>query len=175
MSSVLPKAKGKRFRRETIKPLSGLDVDSLLAREKRQKISVENTVPEFKQMLATGYSGNNVSDAAKQISEIILSLITKSVGDSGYAQAMENMRVMREELIEFEEPEIYNDFMRDLKQRVVKDELGGDRREFWFDATRSNKLGLIDSSTTEFSDVTEKEAKEVSYSKNTLILIPGPQ
>jgi ATP-dependent DNA helicase 2 subunit 2 len=162
---VPPKAKGTRGRREVIKPLSGLDVDSLLSREKRHKISPTNTIPEFKQMLARPPDDNVIYDAAKQIADIIRMHISQSTGDSKDEEVKADMQVFREYMIDFEIPDIWNDFIRDFKKRVIKGELGGDRREF-FNTLRQIKLGLIDKSALEISDVTEKEANEVTSGRH---------
>jgi ATP-dependent DNA helicase 2 subunit 2 len=158
--SVPPKVKGTRGRREALKPLSGLDVEALLNREKREKISPNNTIPEFKQMLASPADDNVVYDAAKQIANIIRMHITNSTGNAKYEEVKADMKVFREFMIEFELPEIWNDFIRDFKQRVAKGDLGGDRRVFW-NSLRWINLGLIDKEALEISDVTEKEANEV--------------
>ncbi|RFU34764.1 hypothetical protein B7463_g1513, partial [Scytalidium lignicola] len=159
VKKVPPKVKGKRNRQDIIKPLSGLDVESLLGKEKRQKISHDNAIPEFRQMLNTAESVSSIQEATDQMASIIRTLVTRSLGDSGYGRAIENLRVMRDELILLEESTIYNDFIRDFKKRTTKGELGGDRRDFWWDI-RKNRLGLVDKATLEFSDVSEKEASE---------------
>ena len=68
---------------------------------------------------------------------------------------------MREECIEVEEPEVYNEFVRDLKKRMMEGALGGDRREMWL-AVRSGRVGLIDKRASSRSEVSEGEAREVS-------------
>lgn len=138
-------------------------MDELLGREKRVKISAENAVPEFKQMLATTEDINAIKDASNQMADIIRSYIRHSIGDSGYGRATEAVRVMREELTELEEPGIFNDFMTDLKKKIFGGELGGERREMWL-RIRANRLGLIDERTSPLSDVTEEAAKAVSFS-----------
>lgn len=66
---------------------------------------------------------------------------------------------MREELIEMEEPEVYNEFVRELKRQLLAEELGGDRREMWAEV-RKNRLGLVEKKSSERSKVGEEEAKE---------------
>ncbi|TAQ85878.1 hypothetical protein B7494_g5778 [Chlorociboria aeruginascens] len=168
VKQVPPKAKGTRGRKDVIKPLSGLDVKKLLGQEKRQRISKENAIPEFKQMLATAESENVFIDAANQMASITRSMITNSYADKEYPRAVENLRVMREELIHLEVPEIYNNFIRDLKQRVVKGELGGNRSDLWWLVTKTNKLGLIDKEVSERSDVSREEALEFPSIKTDL-------
>lgn len=157
-----PKQKGRRFNRETIKPLSGLDVDSLLDRDHRQKISAENSIPDFKQIVSSATSDANIQDAAKQMSKIISQFVKDSTGDSGYSRALENMKVLRSELLSLEMPDIYNDFIREFKRRLLGAELGGDRREFFL-RVRGEKLGLIDNKALNFCDVSEEDAAQVRY------------
>jgi ATP-dependent DNA helicase 2 subunit 2 len=169
--TVSPKAKGSRRGKDTIKPLSGLDVLSLLNRENRQKISAENAIPEFKQMLSNTTDDNAVIDAANQMAEIVRRLVTESTANLKYARAIENLKVLREQMLEFEMPEIYNAFMRDFKKRLVAEQLGGNRKEFWFDVMKA-RLGLIDKNALEISDVSGEDAQEVRhhllYSKHIL-------
>lgn len=160
--SVPPKTKGRKRLREAEKPLSGLDVDALLKQEpKRTKISAENAVSEFKQMLSRADSLDIIRDAVKQMGSIIETQIKHSLGDANYDRAVEGLGTMREELVDYEEPALYNDFLSALKAKILAEELGGDRKELWW-LFRKSKLGLIDQATSEVSKVTEEEAKEVS-------------
>lgn len=156
-----PKQKGRKRTREFEKPLSGLNIEELLGREKRVKLSPENAVPKFKQALNTTDSVEDIKSITNQFSTIIQDYIRHSMGDNGYGRAVEAIRVMKEELIELEEPGVFNDFMRNLKKKIFTEELGGDRKEMWY-RIRVNKLGLIDKRTTDLSDVTEEEGKKVS-------------
>jgi ATP-dependent DNA helicase 2 subunit 2 len=94
MSKVPPKAKGKRGRgKETVKPLSGLDVEEILNQDKTLKISQENAIPDFKQMIRRSSEDSDVEDAAKQMGKIIRNMITDTTGHQGYDQALAYMRV----------------------------------------------------------------------------------
>lgn len=135
-------------------------MDALLGSEKKGSISSENAVPEFKQALATTEDLSDIENAARQMGAIVRSLVTDSFGDSKYNQAVESVGVMREELTNLEEPGLYNTFVLDLKKQLLSGALGGDRRDFWFKIRRS-KLGLIDSTQSEVSDVTPEAADEV--------------
>ncbi|KAL9485004.1 hypothetical protein ACSS6W_003793 [Trichoderma asperelloides] len=135
------------------------------AREKPLNLSQawipENAIPDFKRALNSSEEVEQIADATKQMGAIVQSLITDSFGDNKYAQAMESIGVMREELTNLEEPGQYNDFVRDLKKNLLSGTLGGDRRDFWF-KMRWAKLGLINQSQSEASTVTLEEADEVS-------------
>lgn len=160
VKKVPPKAKAKRGR-DQVKPLSGLDVDALLgSRPKKPRlVSRENAVPEFRQALDTAPDEAQIETAATQMGEVIRDLISESFGDSLYARAAEAIGVLRTEMINFEEPGMYNDFIRDLKTKLLAGELGGDRREMWW-KIRTGKLGLIEAGQSEVSEVTSEEAKE---------------
>ncbi|PGH15992.1 hypothetical protein AJ80_05368 [Polytolypa hystricis UAMH7299] len=160
VKKVPPKVKGRKRTREADKPLSGLDVDELLHREKRVKISPENAIPEFKQALNNAEDVRAIEDAVKQMSSIIESQIKHSLGDVNYDRAVEGLGTMKDELVAYEEPGLYNTFIRQLKRKLLDDKLGGDRREMWW-LIRKNRLGLIDKNVSEQSEVTEPEAREV--------------
>jgi ATP-dependent DNA helicase 2 subunit 2 len=165
VKKVPPKARGK-FKREQVKPVSGLDVAALLGQQRpsmhKKKISVENSIPEFKQTLASTDDLTVVEDSVKQMADIIQSHIANSLGESGYDRAAENMHAMRDELINFEEPAMYNAFVRDLKKRLLAGELNGDRRKMWL-LLGWERLGLITKEQSEGSNVTPEEADEVLY------------
>ncbi|EGE01805.1 Ku family DNA helicase [Trichophyton equinum CBS 127.97] len=165
VKKVPPKVKGRKRNRITDKPLSGLDVDALLQGEKRQRISPENAIPEFKQALASTDDINTVKESVKQMCAIIENQIKHSLGDANYDRVVEYLGTMRDELISFEEPDLYNDFVRELKRKLLDDKLGEDRRELWW-LIRKKRIGLIDDKLVEISKVTEQEAKEFLSSKS---------
>ncbi|KAK3047926.1 ATP-dependent DNA helicase yku80 [Extremus antarcticus] len=164
VKKVPPKARGKRFGRKgrEEKPLSDLDVGALLASDPKRntkRIDPRNAIPEFKQILNIGSDDvSAVQDAVKQLKNIMFEWIKHSVGDSGYGKAVEAIRVMREEMNDLDRPGPYNDAMQELKQKLLKEELGGERREMWF-LVRRNKLGLLQQSDSSESEVTEEQAK----------------
>ncbi|KAF3393016.1 ATP-dependent DNA helicase II subunit 2 [Talaromyces pinophilus] len=164
VKKVPPKAKGRKRNRDVDKPLSGLDIDELLHREKRAKISPSNAIPEFKQMLATAETVEAIKDATSQMQKIIEDRIRTSFGDSNYDRVVEELGVLREELIDYEEPDLYNEFVQPLKEKILKEKLGGDRQELWW-LIRRSKLGLIDKAVSDRSEVTEEEAKQFLSSK----------
>ncbi|KAJ6020588.1 hypothetical protein N7540_006092 [Penicillium herquei] len=158
VKKVLPKAKGRKRNRETEKPLSGLDVDALLNLEpKRAKISAENAIPEFKQLISRADTVDSIHDAVKQMIRIVEEQVKYSLGDSNYERVVEGLGTVREELVEYEEPGIYNDLLPALKQKIFSESLGGDRKELWW-LIRKGKLGLIDQNESESSTVSEEEA-----------------
>ncbi|KAF2249509.1 SPOC domain-like protein [Trematosphaeria pertusa] len=159
VKKVPPKTKGrgKRTRADREKPLSGLDIDELLGNPKRVKIDASNLIPSFKRALAATDDLEAIQAAADAMGAEIRNFIANSVGDSGYGQALEAIRVMRDEITELEEPEIYNQFIRQLKEDILGGKLKGDRREMWW-RIRGSKYGLIDRKRCFASDVTEEQA-----------------
>lgn len=163
---VPPKAKGRREKGAKPQPISGLDVDALLnqPQNKRTKIEPDNAIPGFKQMVEYASEESEIEDAAKQMGSIIRSLITNSLGDSGYDRAVENLGVFKDTMVRWEMPELYNSFLTDFKKRLLSGELGGDRRELWWQMKGARgALGLIDQSVSEPSKVTSEEAAEVGF------------
>ncbi|KAI1500683.1 putative Ku family DNA helicase [Biscogniauxia marginata] len=164
VKKVPPKAKGRKEKGDKPKPISGLDIDALLNQpgNKRTKIEPDNAIPQFKQMVDYAEDDSVFEDAAKQMGNIIRSLITNSLGDSGYDRAIENLGEFRQAMINNEVSHLYNSFIRDLKKRLLSGELGGDRRELWWQI-KGAKLGLIDNhpvTGVESSKVTPEEAAE---------------
>ena len=130
-------------------------------KKSKARISPENPIPEFRQTLDQAEELDTVRDAVKQFCAIIEQRVKDSFSDLAYGRAIEELGVLRHEMIELEEPGIYNDSIQALKRKLLSDELGGDRREMW-DLVRKNHLGLIEKKTSEQSSVTEAEAKAVS-------------
>ncbi|KXT14730.1 hypothetical protein AC579_6398 [Pseudocercospora musae] len=162
VKKVPPKARGKRWgRKDAPKPLSDLDVAALLAqdtRRKAKKIDPQNAIPEFKQMLQNADGIPEIYEACKQLKFIILDWAKHSIGESNTGRVVEGIRVMREEIIEFEEPAAFNDVLKEIKKKMLGGELGGDRKEMWY-RIRVNKLRPIDKKESAQSDFTEEEAK----------------
>lgn len=113
-------------------------------------------------MLAAADELSTIEHAAKQMGMVIRSIISDSFADINYDRAAENLRVMREELINMEEPGLYNSFLRDLKKKLHAGDLNGDRREMWREKIIPGRLNLITERESEASDVTEEDAKNVS-------------
>ncbi|KAL8689848.1 MAG: hypothetical protein Q9218_004568 [Villophora microphyllina] len=160
VKKVPPKVQGRRRNRNEVKPLSGLNVEALLGGSKKTvRISSQNAVPDFRRAVNNAGSVEEIQSAARQLGSIVEARIKDSFGDIAYARAIEEITVLREEMSEFEEPEIYNDFARGLKRKLLSEELGGNRKDFWWEF-RKSRLGLIDRKASENSMATEEDAKE---------------
>jgi ATP-dependent DNA helicase 2 subunit 2 len=172
VKKVPPKARGKRSGRKARedKPLSELDIGALLAADPQRnstRIDPKNAIPEFKNMVAKASREDaedeeaeaKMRDAGEQLMAIIFDWIRHSVGNSGYGKSIEAIRVMRDELgKDMEQTKLVNDFLQDLKKKLLSGDLGGDRREMWL-MVRQNKLGLLSMKDDLATDVTEEQAK----------------
>lgn len=156
---------------------SGLDLlESLFesGRSKKTKISRDNAVPEFKQTvqaLADANEDEVIYEAMRDMERIVHALITDSLGDNNYDQALEDIVVMRGQMIDLEMPELYNSFLKDLKTKIKSGALGGDRRDMWFRIRTHGMLGLITNRQSEPSVVTDDEARSVSVDAPILSLL----
>ncbi|CAO1599934.1 ATP-dependent DNA helicase yku80 [Xanthoria calcicola] len=159
VKKVPPKVQGRRRNRNEVKPLSGLNVEALLGGDqKKARVSAQNAIPDFKRLLDSAESIDALRDAAQQLGKIIEGRIKDSFGNIAYARALDEIRTLREEMTEMEEPALFNDFARQLKRKLLAEELGGNRKDFWWEF-RKSKLGLVDKKATETSDATEEDAK----------------
>jgi len=155
VQKVPPKQKGKR-KRENDRPLSNLDIDALLSSTKRQKIDPSNAIPEFVQAVSTAGDVGRIREARRQLSKIIDDLVDGG-DETSVGKVIEMLRIMRREMIEIEEPEEYNSYVKQLKTKL--ESRRGPTREVWY-KMKVNRLGLIDKSC-EGSKVTPQEAQEV--------------
>ncbi|KAI1331123.1 Ku70/Ku80 N-terminal alpha/beta domain-containing protein [Xylariaceae sp. FL0255] len=161
VKKVPPRALSRKDRGTKAKPISGLDIDALLSQpeNKRDGIDPGNAVPDFKRMVQNAVDVAVVEKAVKQMGSIARDLITESFGDKEYDRTIEYLGVLRDTVIEYEFPGLYNSFIADLKTRLLAGELGGDRRELWW-LIKGARLGLIDDEASEQSKVTKEEATE---------------
>ncbi|KEF52768.1 uncharacterized protein A1O9_11185 [Exophiala aquamarina CBS 119918] len=165
VKKVPPKVKGRRRYRDVEKPLSGLNVEDLFRKENRSSISSNNAVPEFKQLLASTTDLDAVKDGVTQMSTIMEDQIKTSFGEKNYARVLEILGTVRDEMVGMEEPELYNNALRQIKKKILAKELGGDRTELWY-KIRISKLGLINSDVSAASNVSREEADIFMKSKS---------
>ena len=64
---------------------------------------------------------------------------------------------MREEMSDVDEAAPYNEFLKELKGRLLEEELGGNRKEMWF-YVRRGRLGLLQAKECS-GGVSEEEAQ----------------
>ncbi|KAL8929754.1 MAG: hypothetical protein Q9172_000311 [Xanthocarpia lactea] len=162
VKKVPPKVQGRRRNRNEVKPLSGLNVEALLGGDKKKaKVSAQNAIPDFRRLLDSADSIEAIRGAAHQLGNIIEARIKDSFGNIAYPRALEEIKTLREEMTEIEEPEVFNSFAKQLKRKLLSEELGGNRKDFWWEY-RKSKLGLIDNNVAAASNATEEDAKSVS-------------
>ena len=177
-NTVPPKAQSK-WRKGAAKPESGRAVEApldpkemLRAGEKevaelkrgKPKIDKANSIPTFKQSvqrLADADDDKGLEEATRAMGDVVQSLVKESMGDKNYDRAIENIGVLRDACVGLEVPELYNDFLKDLKKKIFSDALGVGRKEMWGRLRLTGKLGLITKSESEVSNITEDEAKQV--------------
>jgi len=152
-----------------ITPLSGLDVDALLGpRDKRKKIAPKTAITDFKHILRSKEnepeSDKFYSEAIKEFGTVICQLIKDSTGDLNYELAISYINAMRQEVIEeIEEAEAYNDFMLDLKKKILAtSELGDDRKDFFYELKKA-KLGLVSVDDEPKGGVSAEEVAAVCF------------
>ena len=173
VKKVPPRTKGRKRNRETDKPISGLDVDDLFRRTdnnnnnlatSRTKLTSENPIPEFKTLLHLSSDPADIPTYATQFTTIIEFRIRSSFGDQHYERVIEELGVLRDELLEYEAPGVWNDCIREIKNKILGGELGEGRRELWW-LIRRRRLGLIVKGNSGVRDgvdgvVSEEVAKE---------------
>ncbi|POS80077.1 Ku70/Ku80 N-terminal alpha/beta domain-containing protein [Diaporthe helianthi] len=176
LKNVPPKARGK-WKRGSAKTESGravepqFDIDELFRagaeaaaklKQGKLKIDKDNSIPMFKQLvqqLAETDNDKGIEAVTSSMGDVVKSLIQDSMGDTNYDRAIENIGELRDACIGLEVPELFNDFLRDLKSKIFSDALGKGRRYMWtkLRATSSGRLGLIAKSESEVSRITDKE------------------
>jgi ATP-dependent DNA helicase 2 subunit 2 len=105
VKKVPARAKGRRRYRETEKPLSGLNVADLFRTEKRDDISPDNAIPEFKQKCDNTTDMQVVQRAVKQMTKIFEDQISSSFGSQSYDRVIEGLGVVREYTVGLEVPD----------------------------------------------------------------------
>ncbi|KIW91049.1 uncharacterized protein Z519_07943 [Cladophialophora bantiana CBS 173.52] len=176
VKKVPNKVKGRRrYRdRQAEKPLSGLNVEELFRKTRpptergKVHISPDNAIPEFKQLMSSTDNMEIIKDAVRQMQEILQDLVKRDFGGQNYSRVVAGLGEMREEIIGLEEPTLYNTVLREFKEKVFSEQLGGNRRELWW-TIRKSKLGLISQDEDERSDVDAMEAEQF------LNKVPEPQ
>ena len=159
VKKVPPKTQSRKQARNEVKPLSGLDVNALLGGTTKKKIDKDNAIPQFRQFLDSAESVDIVKDLAAQLQNIIEYQIRNSFADHAYNSAIEKLGVLRDEMIDVDEPNTYNEFVKGLKVKLLDEHLNGDRRDMW-ELVIESRLGLIPKSVSAASNVDEIEAKE---------------
>lgn len=165
VKKVPPKTLSRRQNRQSTKPLSGLDLDALLGPKpsssssgpRATEVDPQNPIPSFRQALDLASSLDAITTAAHNFSKIIESHID-SFGGKDYPRALEELGVLRDEMIELEEVGVYNDVLKEIKGKLVKGDLGGDRRDFWYLVGKERK-GLVVGEKGTMGGVGEEEAR----------------
>lgn len=152
----------RRDRRDAVKPISDIDVEDLLAsarasRASHQLVDPANPIPSFKQSLDDTTEPNGQTKAAAQMGKIIEKRIMQC-GDGGdlgrmaHERVLEEMRVLREQMLDLDYAAWWNEWVSGLKERLLlKGELAGLRTELW-GRISSERLGLVEGNRTHVTD-----------------------
>nr|CAG4711704.1 unnamed protein product [Naegleria fowleri] len=122
--------------------------------EQANSVKTTNPTKDFNDML-NRKDVDLVDKAIKEMQNVIFKLINDSIEDQYYEKVLSCVRVLREGCIRESEPELFNHFMKILKQQYSK----GKREEFWKNYIVGNKISLITQDECDESEVTEEEAK----------------
>jgi ATP-dependent DNA helicase 2 subunit 2 len=168
VKKVKKEAKMRTRDRALEKPLSGLDIDALLKKARpaeggKTRIDPANAVSGFKQFMDSQPSDMaDVEDVVRQMQTITEDLVRESFGDRNYARVVEMLATVRKEMVELEMPDLYNQAIRMLKEKIFSKQLGGSRRDLWAEIRREKTLGLIthEESSMDVSQVTKDDAEE---------------
>ena len=175
--AVPPKTQYKRTKEggDTVRPISGLDVDSLLkegevmadgAKRSRKNgvkadivIGDRNPCADFEKALDDGVQ---IVDAFEQVGDVIRQLVTDSFADTSYETASDAVQAMRSQSIIWNESNLYNKFMATFKSDLLAGKMGGPRTDFW-EMLVNLRTGLVSQQEAEDDTVTvtNEEAEAV--------------
>lgn len=102
--------------------------------------------------------GISIETIGSQFSAVIEKHITTSFGVQNYKRVQEEMRLLRTEMMAMEEPALWNEWARKVKRKMLDGEMGGDRKELWFQIRRAG-LGLVDKDQSGKEVATAEECK----------------
>ena len=131
------------------------------SKKRKPPITPQNAIPEFRQALDATESVADIKDAAKRFGEIIEQHIRDSFGGIHDGRVIVELSLFREEMIQLEEPKVWNEFANTLKNELLDGKFGGDRTDLWREISKNN-LGLIEKKVSGISDVGDEEAKRAS-------------
>jgi ATP-dependent DNA helicase 2 subunit 2 len=157
--------------REAEKPLSGLDIEKLLRKERpveqgKTRINPNNAIPEFKDIFKTTADMAIIKEAVKQMQQIIEDLVKKDYGQKNYDMILEGLGTIRDETIGMEVPNYYNDVLREFKEKLFRGQLGENRGELWY-KIRTGNIGFISKDEEELSEMTRDEADDLMKVKSS--------
>ncbi|KIW67884.1 hypothetical protein PV04_07099 [Phialophora macrospora] len=157
--------------RHAEKPLSGLDIEKLLRKERpveqgKIHINPNNAIPEFKDIFKTTADMDIVKEAVKQMQQIIEDLVKRDYGQKNYDMIVEGLGTIRNETIGMEVPNYYNDVLREFKEKLFQGQLGENRGELWY-RIRTGNIGFISKDEEELSEMTRDETDDLMKVKSS--------
>ncbi|XP_048590285.1 X-ray repair cross-complementing protein 5 isoform X2 [Nematostella vectensis] len=106
---------------------------------------------------------NRFNEAADQMKSRILQLVMDSFGDQLFAKALSCVTTLRNEAIKANKANMFNDFLRDLKSRILNQR----GHAFWLLLTKE-RVTLINDAESGESVVSEAQAQEFLEKKGTV-------
>ncbi|XP_006814625.1 X-ray repair cross-complementing protein 5-like [Saccoglossus kowalevskii] len=97
----------------------------------------------------------------------VTQLVMDSFGTQFYDKAMDCLKTLRKESAKLDEPEIFNRFLKRLKETLVEKM----RTNFW-DRIVTESITLIDSSQSSESRVTKEEAMKFLKGEEKKVEVP---
>ncbi|XP_065898118.1 X-ray repair cross-complementing protein 5-like [Dysidea avara] len=124
-----------------------------LAKGEITEVGTVDPVSDYQTLLGNKLV-DNYEDASRQLQAVIMKLVKESFGDVYYDKALECVRVLREEAIKHEEADMFNDFLRKMK-----DDFLGTRYSAFWDKVAQEGISLITSSECSDNGVSDAESK----------------
>lgn len=120
-----------------------------------KQIGTVNPVKDFQKMI-TDRKVDRVSNALKQMQEVIKTFIRKSLSGDLYDKAFECLETMRRGAISEDEAQTFNRFLHS-----IKDEFAHGLHSGFFKKMKTNKLSLITKNESEFSSCVTKDEADI--------------
>ncbi|KAG0174007.1 ATP-dependent DNA helicase II subunit 2 [Apophysomyces sp. BC1034] len=131
--------------------------------ESVREIKSNDPVKDFNLMVANTRE-DLVTEAVEQMGNMILRLVSTSLGDQNYKKVLECLRAMRDTAAKEDESEAFNKYLHELKSQCDLGNPSSRRLDFWQLVVDAN-MTLITKEEARDSKVTSAEAEEFLKSK----------
>ena len=146
--------KQEEEKREQIKDKKDKDDEAI------KDISKHHPISDFREMLRNKKE-DLVEKAIHQLKALIIELIKSSNGTTSFSKALELVLVLREGCVQEDEPDLFNDFVRDIKENLCDED---NVRDF-LNVLRKEEIALISKAESHQSKVSPDKAKEYIFEK----------
>ncbi|KAL0084630.1 SPOC like C-terminal domain-containing protein [Phycomyces blakesleeanus] len=138
-----------------------------------KEVSIEDPVDDFKAMVANP-DQDLVEEAFKQISDIVIHLVSTSFGDQYYKKVISCLDCMRNVAIQDFEGESFNRCLHKIKSICDLSNPASKRLDFW-EILKKTDITPLTKDETGSSNVTEAEAKKFMEEIDTTDMEPNIQ